>query len=74
MADRIETDGVTDRERDQFTRSFVKRDQFTVLPIPEKVIKMLGAMAAKDGITRERNKPVRGERKHRRCRSADSTG
>ena len=34
------------------TQSFVIRDQFTVLPIPDEVIKMLDAMAAKDGITR----------------------
>ena len=31
------------------------RDQFTVLPIPDEVIKMLDAMAAKDGITRATN-------------------
>jgi len=37
------------------TRSFVKRDQLTVLPMPEEVIKMLDAMAAKDGITRTTN-------------------
>jgi hypothetical protein len=37
------------------TRSFLKRDQFTVLPMPEEVIKMLDAMAAKDGITRATN-------------------
>ena len=37
------------------TRSFVKRDQFTVLPMPDEVIGILDAMAAKDGITRATN-------------------
>ena len=37
------------------TRSFVKRDQFTVLPMPDEVIGLLDAMAAKDGITRATN-------------------
>jgi hypothetical protein len=37
------------------TRSFVKRDQFTVLPMPEEVIKMLDAMETKDGIARTTN-------------------
>jgi hypothetical protein len=37
-------------------RSFVKRDQFTVLlPMPDEVIGILDAMAAKDGITRATN-------------------
>ncbi len=35
------------------TRSFLKRDQFTVLPIPDEVIKLLDKIAEKDGITRE---------------------
>jgi hypothetical protein len=35
------------------TRSL--RDQFTVLPMPDEVIKMLDAMAEKDGITRSTN-------------------
>ena len=37
------------------TQSFVVRDQFTVLPMPEEVIKILDAMAAKVGITRASN-------------------
>ena len=37
------------------TRSFVIRDQFTILPMPDEVIKMLDAMAEKDGITRSTN-------------------
>ncbi len=37
------------------TRSFVIRDQFTVLPMPDEVIKMLDAMAEKDAITRSTN-------------------
>ena len=35
------------------TRAFVTRDQFTVLPMPDEVIKLLDKMAEKDGITRE---------------------
>jgi len=33
--------------------AFVTRDQFTMLPIPDEVIKLLDKMAEKDGITRE---------------------
>ena len=43
------------RQTGSLTRSFVKRDQFTNLTMPEEVIKMLDAMAAKDGITRTTN-------------------
>ncbi len=32
-----------------------EKRQFTALPMPEEVIKMLDAMAAKDGITRATN-------------------
>jgi hypothetical protein len=35
------------------TRAFVTRDQFTVLSMPDEVIKLLDKMAEKDGITRE---------------------
>ncbi len=42
------------------TQSFVMRDQFTVLPMPEEVIKILDAMAAEDGITRASNLFERG--------------
>ena len=35
------------------TRAFVIRDQFTVLPMPDEVIKLLDKIAEKDGITRE---------------------
>jgi hypothetical protein len=35
------------------TRAFVTRDQFTVLPMPDEVIKLLDKIAEKDGITRE---------------------
>ena len=35
------------------TRAFVTRDPFTVLPMPDEVIKLLDKMAEKDGTTRE---------------------
>ena len=38
------------------TWSFVTRDQFTILPMLDEVIKMLDAMAEKDEITRSTNK------------------
>ena len=37
------------------TRSFVKRDQFTVLPMPDEVVGILDAMAAKDKMTQATN-------------------
>jgi hypothetical protein len=51
------------------TWSFVIRDQFTILPMPDEVIKMLvDAMAEKDGITRSTNmfeKPNPGDSDNR---------
>jgi hypothetical protein len=35
------------------TRAIMTRDQFTVLPMPDKVIKLLDKIALKDGITRK---------------------
>ena len=43
------------------TQRFVKRDQFTVLPMPDEVISLLDKIAEKDGITR--GTALFGERK-----------
>ena len=43
------------------TQRFVKRDQFTILPMPDEVISLLDKLAEKDGITR--GTALFGERK-----------